>query len=741
MASAVREQPAPEPNPGSRGDAPEASWTRKVRRRRVAVPTVLQMEASECGAACLAMVLAHYGRWVSLERLREECGVSRDGANARSVAVAGRREGLDVQGHRVTLDGLADIPLPTIAYWRFNHFVVVEGVGPRGLRINDPATGRRTVTWDEADRDFTGVVLRCTPRPDFSPEGRPPSAWRAVADRLGGQRRALVYLTIAGLTLAIPVTLAPMALQGYVDRVVVSGSTAWIPATIATLLVASLLAVWLSWWQGSVARRLSLDLAQRQAVALMAHALRLPMSFFAARYAGDVAARVHLVDSVSQIAAARIVPAALGLVTAVAVGALLFVYSWPLALVAVAAGLLVMLSIRVSGRVLGEASTRIGRESGVYSGALAYGLSSMETIKSSGTGDDFAVAAVGHHARLANARTALAIPSTVLGSMPAFLSGVAGAAVVAGGGLLVAASNLSAGGYVAMLALLPIFLGPLATWAELGVTLQQSRAALDRIHDVQRQPIDPMLQPAPQVERSRDDSSVLELRAVSFGYNPTAAPLLRDFSLRLAPGRRVALVGASASGKSTIGRLAVGLLAPWSGEVVIGGVPLTQSRSRLVDDIAYVDQDIVLFEGTVRENIALFDDSVPDEAIVAAARAAALHEEISARPGGYDAPVTEAASNFSGGQRQRMEIARALVRGPRIIVLDEATSALDPLVEDRVMRSLAASGAGLLVIAHRLSTVRDCDEIIMLDRGSVVERGSHESLLAANGAYARLVSA
>lgn len=738
-------------------DPPEApaseadlGWTRQVRRRRVRVPTVLQMEATECAAACLSMILASHGRWIPLEQLRASCGVSRDGASARGIVMAGREQGLDTNGFHRDLRELPDEPFPVIAFWRFTHFVVIEGTDKHGVMLNDPALGRTKASWDEADRDFTGVVIHAVPRPDFQRSGRAPSAWRGLGFRLGGSWSAIIYLAIACLALAIPVALGPIALQGYVDEVVVNELPDWIPTTLTVLSFAAVMTIWLTWWQGAVARRLSLALSQRQAVGFVHHALRLPMSFFAQRFAGDVAFRVQLVDEVSRLVSMQLIPAVVGLVTATAVGVTLFFYSWQLALVALAAALSIVFAVRGSTHWRRSAAGRYAREESAFSGSLAYGLRSIETVKASGTEDDLFVLSSGRHARSVNALTRLSVSGLALGALPTLASGVATAIFVSVGGLLVISRQLSPGGFVAVLALLPLFLGPVGAWAGLGSTLQQTRASLDRLDDLLENPTDPLCDagshdgaPAawtPVPPSLPQTGSSLELRNVSFGFNPSKPPLISGLSLTVRQGTRIGLVGMSGCGKSTVAKLAVGLLTPWSGEVLLDGVPLGEiPQQQRAATLGYVDQEIVMLPGTVRENITLLNPGISDQQVVAAARAARIHEEIAARPGSYDCPVSEGGANFSGGQRQRIEIARATVGSPPLLVLDEATSALDPVMEMEVMAALAESGAGLLIIAHRLSTVRDCDEILVLEDGKLVERGTHQQLLTRQGRYAEMV--
>lgn len=724
---------------------PDLTFTKKLPRRVNSVPTILQMEATECGAASLAMILASYGRWVPLEELRLECGVSRNGASAKSIVLAARRYGLTASGFSLDLHNLPDEKFPIIAHWNFDHFLVVEGTSSKGVHVNDPARGRWLVPWEEADRSLTGLVLRLEPGPDFKPGGTRPSIRAGLSWRLAGSGKGLAYLFIAGVAIAVPTLLSPMALQAFVDQFLVNGLTQWAMLSVVTLLVAMFLMLWLSYWQGIVARQVTQVLSVRQATMLVSHALRLPVSFYAQRYSGEIAARLALIENVSHVAAGQLIPAALGLVTSAAVAVALFVYAWPLAVVAIIAAVIVGLVMRFSSRLRGDQAVNLSREQATLSGAISYDLRTIDTLKATG-GDEIATRTIlGHIARRNDAEQALLRSGSMLGAVPGFVTAAAGAVIIGIGGIMVTQDRLMVGQFVAVVALLPIFLAPLGTWVSMGSTLQQMGSWLARLDDLLDQPVDPtapeigaeVVAPATGAADSR-----LELRDVSFAYSPGTPPAVEGLSLVVSPGRRVALVGASGSGKSTAARLAVGLFTPTHGEVVVDGEPLQDAPpGYLAGRLGYVDQEIVLFTGSVRDNITLFDDSIPDEDVRAAAEAAAIHDEIERRPNGYDAIVSDGGRNLSGGQRQRIEIARVMVSSPGILILDEATSALDPIVEQRVMDAVIASGAGVLVVAHRLSTVRDCDEIIVMSGGHVVERGGHDELMAAGGEYARLVGA
>ena len=707
-------------------------------------PTILQMEAVECGAAALAIVLAHHGRWVPLEELRIACGVSRDGSKASNVVKAARRYGLVAKGFKKEPSSLRTLTAPMILHWNFNHFLVLEGFRRGQVHLNDPGMGPRRVTEEELDQAFTGVVLTFEPGPEFQKGGDPPQLLHALKRRLTGSGAALAFVFLAGLALVLPGLVVPVFSKVFIDSVLLESRQDWLRPLLLGMGIAALLTGLLTWLQQAYLLRLESKMAVAGSSRFLRHVLRLPMEFFSQRFAGDISSRVAINDRVAQLLSRDLATSFLGAVMIVFFAVLMIQYDPLLTLVGAVVVSLNVAALRWVSRRRVDGNRRLVQDRGKMYGTAIGGLQMIETLKASGGESDLYARWSGYQAKVVNGRQDLERYTQMLDAVPPLLAAVNTALILGIGGLRVMDGVLSLGALVAFQALMLSFMAPVNRLVSLGGRLQMVEGDMNRLDDVLRYPPEPGSDEAagaPPEDFPVKLSGRLELRNITFGYNRLDAPLIEGFSLNLPPGARVALVGGSGSGKSTMAKLVTGLYKPWDGEILFDGMSRPEiPRSVLTNSLAVVDQSVFLFEGTVRDNLTLWDATVPLPEVVAAAKDACIHEDIAARPGGYDSQVDEGGVNWSGGQRQRLEIARALVQRPTLLVLDEATSALDPTTEKLIDESLRRRGCTCLIIAHRLSTIRDADEIIVLERGKVVQRGTHDQLKAVEGPYSQLIS-
>ncbi len=719
--------------------------------QRVKTPTLVQMEAVECGAAALGIILGYYNRIVPLTQLRRDCGVSRDGSKASNVLKAARLYGLQAKGFKKSLDAVRSIEPPFIVFWNFNHFLVLEGFGKERVYINDPATGPRTVSYEEFNRAYTGVVLVMEPGENFQKGGSKKGIIPALASRLRNSRGAIIFCLLAGLILTIPRLAVPAFTQIFVDEILVQDRQDWLRPLILGMLLTTGIRGFLARLRLNYLRKLMLKLSASMSGSFMWHILRLPTSFYAQRFAGEISNRSQLNDKVADVLSGRLATTIIDTMMIVLYVLIMFLYDWVLTLITIAFAAANLLALRYLSRSRVDANMRLAQETGKVAGVAIGGIQTIETIKASGLESDSFTKFAGYYAKSLNAQQELAIPSQVLNTIPVLLTALATTCILVVGGLRVMNGSLSIGMLVAYQTLTTGFLNPVNELVNFGSTLQDLEADLNRLDDVLENPVDPEAEReingnsdnvlAPVTLNSFRLEGNVELQSLNFGYYPLEPPLIDDLNLIIQPGQRVALVGGSGSGKSTVAKLVTGLYQPWSGEILLDGRPRQNiPRSVLASSLAMVEQEIFLFAGTVRENLTLWDATVPDEDIIAACEDAAIHDLILEMPGGYNAQLSEGGMNLSGGQRQRLEIARALVRNPQVLVLDEATSALDAETELIIDHNLRKRGCSCIVVAHRLSTIRDCDEIIVLEKGKVVQRGTHESLRTnESGIYNRLV--
>jgi NHLM bacteriocin system ABC transporter peptidase/ATP-binding protein len=714
-------------------------------RHRKQTPTILQMEAVECGAAALAQILACHGRWVPLEELRMECGVSRDGSKANNVLKAARKYGLEAKGYKYeTLDKLYALEFPVILFWNFNHFVTLEGFHGEKVFLNDPAQGPRVITLQELDDSYSGVVLTFKPGPEFKKGGESPSMIPALRRRLVGSESALVYVVLCGLLLVIPGLVIPTFTRIFIDDYLVGAQEWMIQPLLWAMAVTIVIQGVLTWLQKHCLLRLETRLALNTSSQFFTHMLRLPTAYFGQRFAGEIGSRVLINDKVAKVVSGKLATTIVDMTMTVFYAMLMSAYSVSLTLVVVGISLLNVAAVKLAVRLRTDASQRLMQDEGRLTGTSMNGLQMIETIKATGSDSEFFARWSGYYAKTVNGEQLLQVLSQVAAMVPPFVQTLSTAAVLVLGGVKVMNGELTVGMLVAYQMLLGSFTRPLTTLVQSGSTLQELSADMNRLDDVLRYPEDPQygqtreaLQFEPQQVKL---SGRIELKNVTFGYSPLEPPLIDDFNLKVEPGQRIALVGSSGSGKSTVAKLVAGLYEPWSGEVLFDGMPRKYiPRDLIVNSLAVVDQDIFLFGGTITDNVTMWDSTISARRVSTACRDAAIAEVIEVREDSYRSRVQEGGGNFSGGQCQRIEISRALVGDPTIVVFDEATSALDPATELHIDDSMRRRGCTCVVIAHRLSTIRDADEIIVMEHGKIVQRGTHDDMKDIDGPYKALI--
>jgi len=705
-------------------------------------PTIYQMEATECGAASLSMIFAYFGKHMALEQMRIETGVSRDGCNAGNIMRAAQKFGLNCRGFRKEPEALRTIQTPCIIHWNFNHFVVFEGIKNKTAYLNDPASGRRKLTMEELDEGFTGIVLTFEKTDAFIRNKRQSKLFGFIKPRLKGQYGILTKLIYIGLLLVFPGLFLPVLSQVFMDDVLMGGNTEWFTQLLVFMLAVIVLKAGLSYYRSRVLHRLQNKLILLSGRTFLERMLRLPIGFFDQRYAGDLTNRVESNNEVSKFLAGKLAETALNIIIASFYLLLLLIYNVWLTLAGIISVFVNLSIAKITSGYISSLSMKLQQDNGKYVGALIAGISITSTLKASGAENEYVSRVIGYNAKAFRLEQQLSRVQQIINAIPESIGRITDVVILVLGALFVIRGDMTVGMLFAFTALFDSFVDPVNKLVTFVNEIQQLKANMNRVDDIMNYEADSKFS---ETEGKADQSSKLmgnvTLRDISFGYSILAKPLIENFGFNLETGKSVAFVGSSGCGKSTVSKVISGLYRPWSGELLFDGVPANKIPAEILNaSISTVSQNITLFSGSVRDNLTMWNNSILMPDIIAAAKDACIHDIITQKPGAYDYHLEEGGANLSGGQRQRLEIARALATNPSVLIMDEATSALDPLVEKQIVDNIKRRGCTCVIIAHRLSAIRDCDEIIVMERGKIVQRGAHNDLKDIEGHYQKFIS-
>ena len=702
------------------------------------VPQVMQMEVVECGAASLTMILAHYGKWLPLEEVRAACGVSRDGSSAKMILQAARNYGLDAKGFRMSPEALEG-KQPAIIHWNFEHFVVFRGFDRKGRAcINDPGIGPVKWPMEEFRKHYTGVCLTFEPTEKFEKGGQQTSILSYMKKNLNGVSEAFWLTFSFALMGAFVALLSPLFTRIFLDEILSGKNADWVKWFFIGMGALAVFQFFVVLLQSRYTKRVAGALALKSNKDYLRHLLRLPMSYFAMRHVGDLQQRMHLNQEITNSLIEVLAPQVINIGLLVLYLFLMFSYSFWLTIIGFVAAGVNLAIVHYFANLRINLIRSMEQSEGQYFSATISCIDNMESIKAAGAETGFFKYWSGLWAHKFNVNANADKQQAQMALLPVMANALCSVAVLVLGAYLILQGDLTVGMLMAFQGFMGSFLTPVNELVNGSQKIVEMRSQMERVEDVMKYP-----------EDHRDSEKeilqgklggLLEMKHVTFGYSPIQPPLIEDFNLRVEPGHSVALVGPSGCGKSTLAKLISGLYKPWSGEILFDGRPIESiPNEELTNSVAVIDQNVVLFDDTIAQNIRMWDPSIEDFTLMMACNDAEIRADIVSRPEGFDTKIVKGGQNFSGGQRQRFEIATALAREPIVLIMDEATSALDPKTEDEVMKRIRRMGPTQIIVAHRLSTIRDCDEIIVMDQGKILQRGRHEELIAQEGFYQQLM--